>query len=149
MIDERDMLIINMLRENARTPHTEIAARLGVGESTIRNRVRSLEEDGIIMQYTVVTDPAKLGYNSVALVGIDVEPSHLLDVALRLSEFSEVKFVATSAGDHMIMTEVWLADGGALRTFITEKIKTLDGVQSVSPTVIMDNWKVRSGYLLP
>ncbi len=149
MIDERDMLILNMLRENARTPHTEIAARLGVGESTIRNRVRALEKEGVIMQYTVVTDPAKLGYRSVALVGIDVEPSHLLDVALHLSEFSEVKFVATSAGDHMIMTEVWLADGGALRTFIAEKIKKLAGVQNVSPTVIMDNWKVRSGYLLP
>ncbi|MEA1908058.1 MAG: Lrp/AsnC family transcriptional regulator, partial [Euryarchaeota archaeon] len=88
MIDERDILIIEILRENARTPHTEIAARLGVGESTIRNRVRLLEEGGVIKQYTVVTDPAKLGYNSVALVGIDVEPSHLLDVALHLSEFS-------------------------------------------------------------
>ncbi len=149
MIDERDMLIIDMLRENARTPHTEIAARLGVGESTIRNRVRALEEEGVIKQYTVVTDPAKLGYNSVALVGIDVEPSYLLDVALHLSELSEVKFVATSAGDHMIMTEVWLTDGSALRTFIVDKIKKLDGVQSVSPTVIMDNWKVRSGYMLP
>jgi Lrp/AsnC family transcriptional regulator for asnA, asnC and gidA len=66
-----------------------------------------------------------------------------------MSEFSEVKFVATSAGDHAIMTEVWLADGGALRTFIAEKIKKLAGVKRVSPTVIMDNWKVRSGYLLP
>ncbi|MEA1945123.1 MAG: Lrp/AsnC family transcriptional regulator [Euryarchaeota archaeon] len=149
MIDERDMKIIDILRENARTPHTEIAARLGVGESTIRNRVRALEEAGVIKQYTVVTDPAKLGYNSVALVGIDVEPTHLLDVAMRMSEFPEVKFVATSSGDHMIMTEVWLADGAALRTFIAEKIKKLDGVQRVSPTVIMDNWKVRSGYLLP
>ncbi|MCD6208421.1 MAG: Lrp/AsnC family transcriptional regulator [Methanosarcinales archaeon] len=149
MIDERDMKIIDMLRENARTPHTEIAARLGVGESTIRNRVRALEEDGVIKQYTVITDPAKLGYNSVALVGIDVEPEHLLDVAMRMSEFSEVKFVATSAGDHMIMTEVWLEDGGALRSFIAEKIRKLPGVKSVSPTVIMDNWKVRSGYLLP
>ena len=149
MIDERDVLIVDILRENARTPHTKIAARLGVGESTIRNRVRALEEEGVIQQYTVVTDPAKLGYNSVSLVGIDVEPSHLLDVALRLSEFSEVKFVATSAGDHTIMTEVWLKDGGELRTFIAEKIKKLDGVQSVSPTVIMDNWKVRRGHLLP
>ena len=33
MIDERDLKIINILRENARTPHTEIAARLGVAES--------------------------------------------------------------------------------------------------------------------
>jgi len=149
MIDERDLKIIEILRENARTPHTEIAARLDVAESTIRNRVRALEEEGVIQQYTVVTDPAKLGYNSVALVGIDVEPEHLLDVAMRMSEFHEVKFVATSVGDHMIMTEVWLEDGGALRSFIAEKIRKLDGVKSVSPTVIMDNWKVRSGYLLP
>ncbi|HDN65346.1 MAG TPA: Lrp/AsnC family transcriptional regulator [Methanosarcinales archaeon] len=149
MIDERDLLIIDILRENARTPHTEIAARLDVAESTIRNRVRALEEGEVIKQYTVVTDPSKLGYNSVALVGIDVEPTHLLDVALHLSEFPEVKFVATSAGDHMIMTEVWLTNGGALRTFIAEKIGKLAGVQSVSPTVIMDNWKVRSGNLLP
>ncbi|NOQ33276.1 MAG: winged helix-turn-helix transcriptional regulator, partial [Methanosarcinales archaeon] len=69
MIDERDLKIIDILRENARTPHTEIAARLGVAESTIRNRVRALEEEGVIQQYTVITDPAKLGYNSVALVG--------------------------------------------------------------------------------
>lgn len=113
MIDERDVLIIDTFRENARTPHTEIAAIVGVGESTIRNRVRALEEEGVIKQYTVVTDPAKLGYNSVSLVGIDAEPSYLLDIALRLSKFPEVKFVATSAGDHTIMTEVWLADGGS------------------------------------
>ena len=149
MINERDMKIIDLLRENARTPHTEIAARLGVGESTIRNRVRALESEGVIKQYTVVTDPAKLGYNSVALVGIDVEPSYLLDVAMRMSEFPEVKFVATSSGDHMIMAEVWLTDGCALRTFIAKKLKKLGGVKKVSPTVIMDNWKVRSGYLLP
>ncbi|RLG25325.1 transcriptional regulator [Methanosarcinales archaeon] len=149
MIDERDMKIIDILRENARTPHTEIAARLGVGESTIRNRVRALEESGVIKQYTVVTDPAKLGYNSVALVGIDVDPSQLLDVALRLSEFPQVKFVATSSGDHMIMTEVWLADGRELGEFIREKVRKIAGVQRVSPTVIMDNWKVRSGCLLP
>jgi Lrp/AsnC family transcriptional regulator for asnA, asnC and gidA len=77
------MKIIEILRENARTPHTEIAARLDVAESTIRNRVRALEEDGVIKQYTVITDPAKLGYNSVALVGIDVEPTHLLDLGRR------------------------------------------------------------------
>ena len=107
--------------------------------------MRALEEEGVIQQYTVVTDPAKLGYNSVALVGIDVEPEHLLDVAMRMSEFSEVKFVATSAGDHMIMTEVWLTDGGALRTFIAEKIRNPEGVQRVCPAVILEKLKDSCG----
>ncbi len=143
MVDERDMLIIDILQENARTPYTEIAARLGVGESAIRKRVKALEEEGVIEGYTIVVNPAKLGYNSISLVGLDVEPTHFLDVAIRMTEFPEVKFVATSTGDHMIMTEIWLKDGRALGEFIAEKIGKLEGVHRVCPAVIMEKLKVR------
>ena len=143
MVDERDMLIIDILQENARTPHTEIAARLGVGESAIRKRVKALEKAGVIESYTIVVNPAKLGYNSISLVGLDVEPTHFLDVAIRMTEFPEVKFVATSTGDHMIMTEIWLKDGRALGEFIAEKIGKLEGVHRVCPAVIMEKLKVR------
>jgi Lrp/AsnC family transcriptional regulator, regulator for asnA, asnC and gidA len=149
MIDEKDLRIIDMLRENARIPVTEIASRLDVSESTIRKRIIRLEKNGVITQYTVVVDPSKLGYNSVSMVGIDVESTHLLDVAMRMTEFPEVKFVATSTGDHMIITEIWTNDSKELGRFITENIEKQEGVKRVSPTIILENWKVHSGYLLP
>ncbi|MCD4764890.1 MAG: Lrp/AsnC family transcriptional regulator [Methanosarcinales archaeon] len=149
MIDEKNLRIIDMLRENARIPVTEIASRLDVSESTIRKRIRALEKNGVITQYTVVVDPSKLGYNSVSMVGIDVESTHLLDVAMRMTEFPEVKFVATSTGDHMIITEIWTNDSKELGRFITENIEKQEGVKRVSPTIILENWKVHSGYLLP
>jgi len=149
MIDEKDLKIINMLRENARIPFTEIALKLDFSESTIRKRIKSLEKNGVITQYTVVVDPIKLGFNSVSMVGINVESTHLLDVAMRMTEFPEVKFVATSTGDHMIITEIWLNDSKELGRFITENIETQEGVKKVSPTIILENWKVHSGYLLP
>jgi len=149
MIDEKDLKIIDMLRENARTPVTTIASRLGVSESTIRKRIRALEKNGVITQYTVIVDPAKLGYKSVSIVGINVESTHLLDVAMRMTEFPEVKFVATSTGDHVIITEIWLNDSKELGRFITEKIEKQEGVKRVSPTIILENWKVHSGFLLP
>ena len=149
MIDEKDLRIIDMLRENARIPVTEIASRLDVSESTIRKRIRGLEKNGVITQYTVVVDPSKLGYNSVSMVGIDVESTHLLDVAMRMTEFPEVKFVATSTGDHMIITEIWTNDSKELGRFITKNIEKQEGVKRVSPTIILENWKVHSGYLLP
>ena len=138
-----------MLRENARIPVTEIASRLDVSESTIRKRIRGLEKNGVITQYTVVVDPSKLGYNSVSMVGIDVESTHLLDVAMRMTEFPEVKFVATSTGDHMIITEIWTNDSKELGRFIAKNIEKQEGVKRVSPTIILENWKVHSGYLLP
>ena len=143
MVDERDVKIIDILKENARTPHTKIATRLGVAESTIRKRIKALEKAGVIESYTIVVNPAKLGYNSISLVGLDVEPTHFLDVAIRMTEFPEVKFVATSTGDHMIMTEIWLKDGRALGEFIAEKIGKLEGVHRVCPAVIMEKFKVR------
>ena len=149
MIDEKDLSIIDMLRENARIPVTEIASRLDVSESTIRKRIRGLEKNGVITQYTVVVDPSKLGYNSVSMVGIDVESTHLLDVAMRMTEFPEVKFVATSTGDHMIITEIWTNDSKELGRFIAKNIEKQEGVKRVSPTIILENWKVHSGFLLP
>ena len=149
MIDEKDLSIIDMLRENARIPVTEIASRLDVSESTIRKRIKALEKNGVITQYTVVVDPSKLGYNSVSMVGIDVESTHLLDVAMRMTEFPEVKFVATSTGDHMIITEIWINDSKELGRFIAKNIEKQEGVKRVSPTIILENWKVHSGYLLP
>ncbi len=149
MIDEKDLKIIDMLRENARIPLTEIASRLDVSESTIRKRIKALEKNGVITQYTVVVDPSKLGYNSVSMVGIDVESTHLLDVAMRMTEFPEVKFVATSTGDHMIITEIWINDSKELGRFIAKNIEKQEGVKRVSPTIILENWKVHSGYLLP
>ncbi|RZN15092.1 MAG: Lrp/AsnC family transcriptional regulator [Methanosarcinales archaeon] len=143
MVDERDIKIIDILEENARTPHTKIAARLGVAESTIRKRIKALEKAGVIERYTIVVNPAKLGYNSISIVGLDVESTHFLDVAIRMTEFPEVKFVATSTGDHTIMTEIWLKDGRALGEFITEKIGKLEGVHRVCPAVIMEKLKVR------
>lgn len=83
------------------------------------------------------------------MVGIDVESTHLLDVAMRMTEFPEVKFVATSTGDHMIITEIWTNDSKELGRFITENIEKQEGVKRVSPTIILENWKVHSGYLLP
>ncbi len=149
MINEKDLKIIDMLRENARIPLTEIASKLDVSESTIRKRIKALEKNGVITQYTVVVDPSKLGYNSVSMVGIDVESTHLLDVAMRMTEFPEVKFVATSTGDHMIITEIWTNDSKELGRFIAKNIEKQEGVKRVSPTIILENWKVHSGYLLP
>jgi len=70
MIDKTDMGILNILRSNARTPFLSIAKKLKVSESTVRNRVSNLENQGIIKKYSTIVEPSKIGYDSVAIVGI-------------------------------------------------------------------------------
>lgn len=141
ILDDRDLQIINMLEKNARIAFTAIAKALSVSESTVRKRVGELEKEGIIKGYCVVLDPKKLGFNTVALVGLDTAPDKFLEVAKNIAEFDEIKSLSTSTGDHMIMAEIWIKDNSTLTDFIENKISKMDGVTRVCPAIISHTLK--------
>ncbi|MFQ6088751.1 MAG: winged helix-turn-helix transcriptional regulator [Candidatus Methanofastidiosia archaeon] len=140
-MDEKDRRIIEMLQRNARISFTEISKYLKTSESTVRKRVKALEKKGIIKRYATIIDPAKIGFKTVAIVGLDVEPSEFLNAARQLTEFEEVKSVATSTGDHMILTEIWTKDGRELSKLISEKIGKINGVMKICPAIILEKLK--------
>ena len=140
-LDEIDMKILRMLEEDGRMPFTEIAEKLRLSESTVRKRVQALQRKGIIKKFTVKIEPSKLGIKTIAIVGVDVDPTKLLEVAQKLCEFKEIKWVATSTGDHMIMTEIWTRDGRELTRLISEKIGVIEGVKKICPAIILEKLK--------
>ncbi|MEM2357223.1 MAG: Lrp/AsnC family transcriptional regulator [Candidatus Bathyarchaeia archaeon] len=141
MIDEVDEKIIEALMENAKLTYKELAEKLKMKESTVRKRVLNLIKNKVIKKFTITVDPVKLGKNSIAIIGIEVDPSTLLTTAQKLSEIPEAKFVATSTGDHMIMMEVWAKDGKDLTRIISEKIAKIDGVKKICPSIILEKIK--------
>jgi Lrp/AsnC family transcriptional regulator, regulator for asnA, asnC and gidA len=141
VLDKLDFDILHVLRDNARTPFLEIAKKLTIPESTIRHRVKSLEDKGVIKKYGVQIDPSKLGFSAVAYVGIDVQPEKFLHVAKSLTEFENVRMVATTSGDHMIMTEIWGEKASELRSFISERIERISGVTRTCPAIITERLK--------
>ncbi len=140
-IDELDLKILKLLEEDGRLAFMEIAKKLRLSESTIRKKVQALKEKGVIKRFTVEIDPAKIGLNTVAIVGIDVDPPKLLEVAQKLCEFKEIRCVATSTGDHMIMTEIWTRNGRELTRLISEKIGPIEGIKKICPAIILEKLK--------
>ncbi|KYH39439.1 MAG: transcriptional regulator, partial [Candidatus Bathyarchaeota archaeon B26-2] len=65
----------------------------------------------------------------------------LLEVAQKLRNFKEIRYVATSTGDHMIMTEIWTKDGKELTRIISEKIGSIEGVRKICPAIILEKMK--------
>ncbi len=137
-IDEKDKKILEILKEDSRTPYTEMAEHLDVSEATVRKRIESLKEDGVIERFTVDLDPTNLGYGTVTLLGLDVEPEYFLKAIDDMSEIEEVKWVAKSTGDHMIMAEIWAEDGDHLSKIMTEKIGKIRGVRDLCPSIILE-----------
>lgn len=141
MLDEKDRTIIQILEKNARTPFTELARTLGVSEAAVRKRVENLQKKGIIEKYTIKVDPSKMGYETVTILGLDVEAQHFLEATRRLAKIDEIRWLATSTGDHMIMAEIWARDGNELSKIITEKIGKIPGVKKVCPAIILKRIK--------
>jgi Lrp/AsnC family transcriptional regulator for asnA, asnC and gidA len=140
-LDETDKRILEMLQENARISYTEVARKLNVSESAIRKRVAALQREGVITKFTIKVDHGKLGLNTIAIVGLDVEPSKMLEIAQELCTLKELKCVATASGDHMIMLEVWSRNGKELNNLISEKIGKIVGVKQVCPALILEKLK--------
>ncbi|MEM2562068.1 MAG: Lrp/AsnC family transcriptional regulator [Candidatus Bathyarchaeia archaeon] len=140
-MDEIDLAILKFLQDDASMPFTEVARRLKLSESTVRKRVEKMRRDGVIKKFTVVIEPSKIGLNIIAIVGIDVDPSKLLEISQKMCEISETKYVATSTGDHMIMVEIWAKDVKELARIISEKIGVIDGVKRICPSIILEKLK--------
>ncbi|MGQ9719613.1 MAG: Lrp/AsnC family transcriptional regulator [Nitrososphaerales archaeon] len=141
MVDELDLRILGLLESDGSLSFIEIAKRLKLNDSTIRKRVINLKEKGVIKRFVAIIDPPKIGLNTVAIVGIDVEPSMLLKSAQKLCEIQEIKYVALSAGDHMIMTKIWAKDGKELSRLISDKIGKIEGVKRTCPSIIIEEIK--------
>ena len=139
-MDKLDLGIIEILSKNSRTPFMQMARKLKVSESTIRKRVSNLEKKSVIKKYSLVVDTGKIGYENVALIGVDASPEKYLDVAKKLTELEGVKYAASSTGDHMFMLEVWSKNGDELRA-VSDRIKGLDGVTRICPAIIKDTLK--------
>ncbi len=142
MVDQLDLKILELLQTDGSLSFTEIARKLRLNESTIRKRVMSLQKEGVIQKFTAIVDPSKIGLNTVAIVGVDVDPSRLLDAAQEMCEIREARYVATSTGDHMIMIEIWTRDGKELSRIISKKIGTIEGVKKICPSIILEKLKV-------
>ena len=140
-LDEIDTRILELLEEDARRSFTEMAEKLKVSESSIRKRVSALQKEGVIKKFTKKVDHAKLGLNTVAIVGIDVDSDKMLEIAQELCDFKEVKCVATSSGDHMIMLEVWAKNGKELNKLIAGEIGRIEGVRQICPALILEKLK--------
>ncbi len=139
-MDEKDEIILEMLSKNARMPYIKIARRLGISETAVRKRIKKLEENGIIEGYTLKINPEKIGYKIVAHVGINTDTNAFLKIACRLTEMENVKCVAITSGGHMIMADIWAKDSREMNRLL-DKIKSMEGVLEINPSIILERLK--------
>lgn len=127
-MDELDRKIINILEENGRASNARIARAVGVSEGTVRRRLNRLITDSVI-RVVALPDPKALGFESEALIGVQVDPDKIDDVADSLSSLGATRWVAVTTGSFDMFAWVVLPDPEQLGQFLREKVGRIPGVR--------------------
>jgi Lrp/AsnC family transcriptional regulator for asnA, asnC and gidA len=135
-ISALDKEILEHLQVDGRRPFTQIAAELGVSEAAVRARTNRLIERGVL-QIVGVTDPLKLGYDQMAMVGVRCEGDQVLAAAEAIAALPEVIYVVVTAGAYDLLVEAVCEDNEALLRFLTEKLRKVAGVQATETFVYL------------
>jgi Lrp/AsnC family transcriptional regulator for asnA, asnC and gidA len=131
-----DKRIIEHLPADGRRPFTQIAADLGVSEAAVRARTNRLVERGVL-QVVGVTDPLRLGFQQMAMIGVKCEAERLMAVAEEIAGFPEVDYVVVTAGSYDLLVETVAEDNEALLRFLAERLRRVEGVRETETFVYL------------
>jgi Lrp/AsnC family transcriptional regulator, regulator for asnA, asnC and gidA len=138
-VDDTDRRIIDVLDKDASLTHKEIAQKLRMNESTVRKRIISLTKRKVI-RFIIRIDISQLGLRQEAELGLDVEPSKILEVGKALPNIPGVRMVFSTSGNHDYIVVIWAADRDSLQKIMSQ-VSALDGVNKVTPSLIIERLK--------
>jgi Lrp/AsnC family transcriptional regulator for asnA, asnC and gidA len=127
-LDDNDRFIIEAMRQDGRVAFAQIAQQLNVSPGMIRVRYNRMVKMGLL-RVVAVTNPLRMGYTTMTMIGIRTEGDKMLAVAEKVAEFDEVIYLIVVSGRFDIMAEVVCRDHADLLRFLTERLYKVEGVR--------------------
>ncbi len=127
-LDEVDRQIVNLLRQDGRMAFAQIAEQLNVSPGMIRMRYNRLVEMGIL-RVVAITNPLRMGYKTMAMIGIKVQGDKIYEVAEKIAALDEVIYLILVSGSYDMLAEVVCRDQSHLLQFLAESLYRIDGVK--------------------
>ena len=128
-IDAIDRKILNHLISNARMPFLEIARECGISGAAIHQRVKKLEESGVITGSRLIVDPKTLGYDVCAIIGIRVtDPSKNYQTVQMLQDIPEIVESHFITGTYNILIKMYCRDNEHLMHTMFDRVFKIPGI---------------------
>ncbi|TYO98917.1 AsnC family transcriptional regulator [Geothermobacter ehrlichii] len=141
-IDDIDFQILNILQKKARIPNAEVARQVGMAPSAVLERIRKLEERGIIEGYEVRLNPEPFGQGLAAFVQVEIDPATANgDLETRLAELPGVQELHQVAGGDGYLLKIRAANARQLGQVLRDRLLTIPGVRSSRTQIVLNTVK--------
>lgn len=137
--------ILKILEENALASPKTIAERLGRSEDEVRQQIRQLEEDKVILAYKAIVDDDKAGRDFVqAVIEVKISPERdggFDRVASRVAKYEQVRDCYLMSGTYDLMVVVQGNNLREVASFVSEKLASIEGVLSTATHFMLKTYK--------
>jgi Lrp/AsnC family transcriptional regulator, regulator for asnA, asnC and gidA len=139
-LDATERRMVEMLQQDGRLSVSELARSLSVSEVTARRKLKGLLGAGIIRVVATV-DPFDVGYETPVIIGLKVVRSQLDEIAERLSQLPQVRYVGASTGRVDLIVEVVTRTNQDLAAFLLDELAQIDGITDSETNLIVRIYK--------
>ena len=148
VIDGIDRKILRFLLKNARMPFLEIARECGVSGAAIHQRIKKLEDSGVILGSRMVVDPKKLGLDVCAFISIRISDNSLqMEIVEMLRHIPEIVECHFITGTYNVMVKLYCIDNDHLMETIFNSILSISGISSTQTYISLNEPFSRQVYI--
>ncbi len=138
MVDAMNKRIIRLLMADGRMTYNDIAAKMRRSPSTVRDRIRRLEDDKVILGYYAIINAERMGLRAEALLRANLADGKGVEDLRRISKIEGVQEVCQVSGARRVLMRILAEDNRALENLVNEKIIPL-GLVDVELQVVLES----------
>ncbi len=149
-IDEIDRKILCILQKEGRLPNARLAERVGLSPPSVLERVRKMEERGVIRGYMAQVEEELLGMKATVFVSVTLSfhnAEAINNFQRTILDMPEVIEAHHVTGEDDYLLKVVLPDIGAYESFLLDKLTRIEGVNKVKSSFVLS--KLKRGGMLP
>jgi len=139
-LDAIDLQIIQALEEDSRVSLRKLSQRIGVTPNALHNHIGGLEQEGIILGYSPIVDAAKMGYLLTAIIMIQVEGGHLIEVENEIAKENNVLSVYDITGEYDAIVIAKFRDNASLNSYL-KKLLTERFIKRTTTLIALNSVK--------
>lgn len=142
-LDDTDRRILDELSRDARQSVTALAARVHISRAHAYERIKRLQDQGVILRYTAVIDPVRAGLETSAYVSVQLQQNAWPTLCDKLSAIPQVHHVSLVGGSFDAILLVRARSTTELRDVIFEKIQPMPEVKGTQTSLIFEDVDAR------
>ena len=148
-MDEIDRTILSMLQENGKLSSGEIGSHVGLSVSGVKERLRKLQEKGVIQKYVAVLGPKHVGLGVCSFVLVEFDTyEHEQSFQEQILTMPEVQECHHVTGQYSFLLKIRVEDNQKLENFLGENLKSMPGLQHIDTIVSLSPVKETTSMML-